>query len=67
MYTGNREFDAYARSLRRTHWARQFEQAAKSISATTYEVNVGDVLAGEALHLTAVEAERAMEGPRAGR
>jgi hypothetical protein len=64
MYTGNREFDAYARSLRRTHWARQFEQAAKSIGATTYEVNIGDVLAGEALHLTPIEAERAMGEPR---
>jgi hypothetical protein len=32
MFTGYREFDAYARNLRRTVWARQLEQAAKSVS-----------------------------------
>jgi len=47
MFTGNREFDAYARSLRRTIWARQFEQATKSMSATAYDLDIGALLAGE--------------------
>jgi hypothetical protein len=49
MFTGYREFDAYARSLRRTVWARQLEQAAKSIDAATVEITIGDLLGGEAM------------------
>jgi hypothetical protein len=47
MFTGYREFDAYARNLRRTVWARQLEQAAKSISVASHDTTIGDQPVGQ--------------------
>jgi hypothetical protein len=49
MFTGYREFDAYARNLRRTVWARQLEQAAKSVSVAGHDTTIGDQPAGQAV------------------
>lgn len=31
MYSGMRDFDAYARTIRRTYWARELEQMAQAV------------------------------------
>lgn len=49
MFTGYREFDAYARNLRRTVWARQLEQAAKSVSVAGHDTTIGGQPAGQAV------------------
>ena len=56
MFTGIREFDAYARSLRRSVWAREFEQAARCIDATPHSVSLVDLLIGEPVRARLAES-----------
>ena len=67
MYTRNREFDAYAQSLRRSYWARQFEQATQCMNTTSYEVDLNDLLSAGEAHVMPLERERPKADPRTAR
>jgi hypothetical protein len=46
MYTGSREFAAYAQTLRRMHFAKLLEQSAAAMAASRQRPDVYDILFG---------------------
>jgi hypothetical protein len=46
MYTGSREFAAYAQTLRRMHFAKLLERSAAAMEASRQRPDVYDILFG---------------------
>jgi hypothetical protein len=57
MVAGSREFIAYARTVQRTHWAKELERSTEALVASHYRIEMAEALFGQL-------ASAAAAGPR---